>query len=198
MPSRAIRTLGALTIGGLVIAAMTPISNILSRKLAVVEIVEPADAIVILGAGYIDPRILREESLRRLVRGVELYKQNLAPLLVMLGSVPEFELRFKFARTVGVPPDAILNTAPTATTQEEAAQTSALLRQRNLHRIILVTESLHMRRAKLVFEQYGLEVLPAVSLDSPGLIFPLDRLWLSLRIVQESAALLYYRLAGYI
>jgi uncharacterized SAM-binding protein YcdF (DUF218 family) len=197
-PKRAIRSLGAFTILGLLIAAMTPVSNIMGRRLAVEQAIEPAGAIVVLGAGYIDPGTLREESLRRLARGIELFKQDLAPLIVMLGSTPEVAIRARFARAVGIPQDAIVNIAPTATTQEESIQTSDLLRQRTVHRILLVTESLHMRRAKLVFERSGFEVLPAVSLDSPGLTRPADRLWLSMRIVQEGAALIYYRLAGYI
>jgi len=56
-----------------------------------------------------------------------------------------------------------------------------------------------MRRAKLVFEREGLRVQPAVSTDYPSVLMsPYDRLWLTMRIAQEVAGLIYYRLAGYI
>ena len=171
------------------------------------ESVKPskADAIVVLGAGLIHSGILKNESMRRVVRGVELYKENLAPLLIVLGAgLPdepnpsEAEVRLRFASAMGVPRDAII-TLETTTTREESTRTASFLHPRNLHRIILVTESLHMRRAKLVFERAGFEVLPGVSANYPAaLSLPADRLWLAMRVTQESAALLYYRLAGYI
>jgi uncharacterized SAM-binding protein YcdF (DUF218 family) len=100
---------------------------------------------------------------------------------------------------MGIPPEAIIKIETSMTTREESIHTASVLRQRNMHRIILVTESLHMRRAKLVFERSGLEVLPAISTDYPGAILrPGGRLWLAMRLMQESAALVYYRLAGYI
>jgi uncharacterized SAM-binding protein YcdF (DUF218 family) len=204
---RIIRGLGVLTIIGTLVVCATPAINILADRLAVNESVKPsgADAIVVLGAGLIHADLLKEESMRRLMRGVELYKQGLAPLVIVLGSgLPgepsssEAEVRSRLASAMGIPPDAIIQ-VETTTTREESTQTASLLRPRDLHRIILVTESLHMRRAKLVFERAGFEVWPGVSANYPAaLSLPADRLWLAMRVAQESAALIYYRLAGYI
>jgi uncharacterized SAM-binding protein YcdF (DUF218 family) len=200
---RIIRGFGALTIIGILVVAATPVSNILGERLAVTESVPSnADAIVVLGAGLIHAGLLKEESMRRVVRGVELYKQGLAPLLILLGSgVPsesEAEVRSRFASAMGIPLDAIIK-LETTNTRVESTQTASLLRPRNLHRIILVTESLHMRRAKLAFERAGFEVWPGVSANYPAALSqPADRLWLAMRVAQESAALIYYRLAGYL
>jgi uncharacterized SAM-binding protein YcdF (DUF218 family) len=204
---RIIRGLGVLTIIFILTICATPVSNILGERLAVTESEKPsnADAIVVLGAGLIHDDVLKNESIRRVVRGVELYKQGLAPLLIVLGSAlpgelntSEPEVRSRFASAMGIPTDAIIK-LETTNTRVESIQTAGLLRPRNLHRIILVTESLHMRRAKLVFERAGFEVLPGVSAHYPAaLSLPADRLWLAMRVAQESAALLYYRLAGYI
>jgi uncharacterized SAM-binding protein YcdF (DUF218 family) len=168
--------------------------------------IEQADAIVVLGAGVMPQGKLMDESMRRLVAGIELFKRGMAPLLVVSGPgrpdapVPtEATVRAKLAETMGIPPDAILPEGAVNSTREESVRISSTLRARNATRILLVTESLHMRRAKLVFEHAGLKVQPAVSDDYPAvLLSPQDRLWLTLRIVQEGAGLIYYRLAGYI
>src|SRR5437588_493788 len=56
-----------------------------------------------------------------------------------------------------------------------------------------------MRRAKRVFDTAGLTVQPAISTDWISVAAsPKDRLWLTMRLMQESAALVYYRVAGYI
>jgi uncharacterized SAM-binding protein YcdF (DUF218 family) len=168
--------------------------------------VRPAEAIVVLGAGLMHGGALGEESLRRAIRGIELYKQGLAPVIVFSGpgrdeqsKLTEAGIRARLAMTMGIPPEVILKEETANTTREESVHIAAQLRLRNISRILLVTESLHMRRARFVFERAGLRVLPAASADytvtatSPG-----DRLWLTIRILQESAALMYYRAAGYI
>ena len=164
------------------------------------------DAIVVLGAGLMNGGTLRDESLRRAVEGIALYKQGLAPILVLSGpgrrdGTPrsEAEQRSALAQAMGVPLEAILTEDTANTTREEAVRISRLLMHRGLRKILLVTDSLHLRRAKLVFETNGLEVFPAPSDDySSAATTAKDRLWLLTRIVQETAALAYYRLAGYI
>lgn len=150
--------------------------------------------------------VLAEESMRRVLRGIELYRQGLAPMLVLSGTgrsdepkPTEAEVRAKLAITMGIPPEAIFKEETANTTREESQHIAGLLRQRNVQRILLVTESLHMRRAKLVFERAGVQVLPAISADYSRVAnTPGDRLWLTTRIFQETAALIYYRVAGYI
>src|SRR5262249_19250005 len=111
----------------------------------------------------------------------------------------EAAVRTEMARALGVPQEAILTLDRPRTTREESIQTADLLRQRNATRITLVTDSLHARRAKPLFERAGLEVYPAYSADYVvAMTSPRNRLWLSMRVVQESLALIYYRLAGYI
>ena len=194
-----VRGLGVLILITFLIIAGTPVTSGISRQLAVPEDIRPSDAIVVLGAGVVRAGMLREESMRRMSRGLELYKQGLAPLLIVLGSGSEIETRAKLALALGVPSSAIVRLETRTTTREEAERTAVLLRQQLGHRIILVTESLHMHRAKMLFERAGLEVSPAVSSDySAGLTQPGDRLWLAMRVSQEFVALIYYRIAGYI
>lgn len=144
--------------------------------------------------------------MRRVIAGIELFKKGLAPLLVVSGtgsfeaSTPsEAAVRAKLAVEMGIPPAVILTEETANTTYEESVRISNTLRGRNASRILLVTDSLHMRRAKQVFERAGLQVQPAASADYPTIVTsPGDRLWLAMRIVEESGALIYYRVAGYI
>src|SRR5262245_17874939 len=87
-----IRLLGALTIIVFLAVAFTPLSNVVAGRLAATETLNPSDAIVVLGGGLLRNAVLNQESLRRTVRGIELYKQGLAPLLVLLGPARPDEL----------------------------------------------------------------------------------------------------------
>lgn len=201
---RIFRGLGVFTVAGFLVSALTPASNALGRKLAVRETIQPADAIVVLAAGA-ENEILGEESLRRLLRGIELYKQGLAPLLIVDGpcwtrcGATEAELRARLARRMDVPPDAIIKEERAGTTREESAYVSVLLQKRNMNRILLVTDATHMRRAQQVFQHAGVNVSPAISSEYPATVISIsDRLWLTMRIAEEATALVYYRLAGYI
>src|SRR5207249_11911 len=103
------------------------------------------------------------------------------------GTGSEAELRLRLAVTVGVPEQAILKEETGNTTREESAAISELLAARNVHRILLVTESLHMRRAKYVFEHAGVEVHAVPADDfAVAAVSPADRILLTARIVQES------------
>ena len=203
---RFIRGLGIFTVALILAVTLTPLSNTIGKALAITPRMDVTDAIVVLGAGLMNGGTLRDESLRRAVEGIALYKQGLAPILVLSGpgrrdGTPrsEAEQRSALAQAMGVPLEAILTEDTANTTREEAVRISRLLMHRGLRKILLVTDSLHLRRAKLVFETNGLEVFPAPSDDySSAATTAKDRLWLLTRIVQETAALAYYRLAGYI
>ena len=203
---RLIRGLGVLTIAGFLILALTPASNAIGRKLAVNSQVQPAEAIVVLGAGLMHSGILVEESMRRVIHGIELYKKGLAPVIVFSGTgrgdepeTKEAAIRARLAMAMGIPSEAILREDTANTTREEAVHIASQLRLRHITRILLVTESLHMRRAQAVFERAGLQVLPAASADYTIMaISPGERLRLTIRILQEGAALIYYRAAGYL
>ena len=200
---RSIRGLGLFTLVVFLIASLTPVPNIIAARIQAAEVLQTSDAIVVLGAG-ISKGVLKDDSMRRTIRGIELYKRGLAPLIIFSGDErrnepTEAAVRAEMARALGVPHEAIVTLDRSRTTREESIRTANLLRQRNAKRITLITDSLHTRRAKRMFERVGLEVYPAYSADYVvAMTSPRDRLWLSMRVAQESVALIYYRLAGYI
>jgi uncharacterized SAM-binding protein YcdF (DUF218 family) len=61
----------------------------------------------------------------------------------------------------GVPAEASLLENLSRTTRENASLTAALLKQRGISRILLVTSALHMERALHLFRATGLQVEPA-------------------------------------
>jgi uncharacterized SAM-binding protein YcdF (DUF218 family) len=203
---QALRLLGVITTIVFLIVALTPVSNILGKYFTPVSQNQPADAIVVLAAGVMRGGSLEDESLRRTLAGIALHRQGLAPILVVSGKgrpdepeITEAEQRSKLAQQMGIAAETILKEETANTTREEAVRISRLLMHRGLRKILLVTESLHLRRAKQVFESAGLEVFPAASDDyAIGATSPAARLWLAARVIKETAALAYYRVAGYI
>ena len=128
-----------------------------------------AQAIVVLGGGLRDSKELYGDlavtpmALERLRYAAYLYQQTTLPILVT-GSSPNGNSEAKeMAREL----DMFFHT-PTQwleekalTTIQNAEFTKALLAKQQINKIILVTHQWHMRRAKLLFEQQGFDVLPA-------------------------------------
>lgn len=201
---RLCRALGVVGVACFVASAYTPLPNLLSRGLASPTRVEPAEAIVVLASGVSEDGLLGGQSLRRAVHGIVLQRKGLAPLLVLSGPAPdkgpaEALVRDELARELGISPDAILTETEARTTREEAIRIGAVLRQRQVRRILLVTSSQHMMRARRLFERGGFEVFPASADDvSDTDRTPEGRLKLTRQALQEVLARIYYRVAGYL
>src|SRR5262249_39632852 len=127
----------------------------------------------------------------------------LAPLLVFTGATlpdgaQEAEVRADLARSLGVPPDRIVTVAGARNTREEALRVAAALGPRGARRILLVTDELHLVRARRLFELAGFEVLPAPTgehldeAEQPG-----PRVGLGLPPCPEGPARPYHPPPGY-
>ncbi|MBI4636100.1 MAG: YdcF family protein [Candidatus Rokubacteria bacterium] len=194
-----LRLVGVLGVVLFLASAFTPLPNLLAGALATRPRVERADAIVALGGGVFPDGKLRQSSLRRVLEGIVLYRQGLAPRLVLLGPASEAERRVALANQLGVPPEALLIDDGAWTTREEAERMKRLLAPHGVRRILLVANSQHQARARALFERAGFEVLAANADEfSYAATLPEDRLDLMRRTVREFVALLYYRAAGYL
>jgi uncharacterized SAM-binding protein YcdF (DUF218 family) len=195
------RGLGLAGLAILLACAFTPLATSLAGRLGRAPRIEPADAIVVLGAGILSNGTLSGQSVERALYGMRLHRRGLAPLLVFTGEraterrPSEPAVRAALASELGFAGPAVL-TVSASTTREEAAGVAALLRPRGVRRILLVTESLHLVRAGGVFEQAGLEVLPAPADRIPSESSPEARLALAREILQEALARLLYRWQG--
>ena len=195
--------LGLVSLVAFLFVTLTPVTNIVAGYAGIAPQPGSAEAIIVLATGVKNDGSLKDESMRRLIHGLLLFKSGRASLLVLSGMTQRGELseartRSETARQFDVPADRLILITD-LTTRGEALSSSESLRPRNVRKILLVTESIHMRRAKLLFERAGFEVL-ASPWDQPSetALLATDRLWLAYRLVQETLALLYYRAAGYI
>lgn len=115
-----------------------------------------ADAIVVLGCRA--PAGLK----RRLERGVELFQQQVAPLLVLSGGggpISEAEVMREAALARGVPSTALLSEAGSRNTYENARETARLLGSRGSSAVVLVSDRAHLLRAAILFRLAGLRVV---------------------------------------
>ena len=200
-----LRTVGIAGLTLFLSVTFTPLPAIIDRALDVGERLDPAAAIVVLGGGGVrGDDDLSDVSLRRTVRGIDLYRRGLAPLVVFSGPAAlagpaEAVVRAALAQRLGVPDGAILVESSARTTREESRRIAALLQPRGARRILLVADRQGMRRAAGLFARAGFTVLPAPTDDVSGLAGgPEDRLALARRVLMELTALVYYRVAGYL
>jgi uncharacterized SAM-binding protein YcdF (DUF218 family) len=126
----------------------------------------PADAAVVLGAAvYGDvPSPVFEERIRH---GVGLWQSGAAGLLVMTGGrspedrLSEAEAARDWALAQGLPAEKIGFEAASRTTEDNLAFARPVLQQHGAHRILLVSDPLHMRRAMAHARKLGLDAHPS-------------------------------------
>src|SRR2546426_10350927 len=124
MPSSTIvRALGLATLALFFVGAFTPLPTLLYEMITVPVHIERADAIVVLaGGGVLASGQLTDTSLRRTVRGIALYRDGMAPLLVLSGGAGGRSggaARAVLAGKGGGPDTAILATPAGHTPHEE-------------------------------------------------------------------------------
>lgn len=199
----ACRIIGAVALSSLAAATLTPLPLWLASHYAERPRLEPADAIVVLGGGVVRGS-LGDPSLQRVIHGIRLHRRGLAPLIVFTGETPparpsEPEIRAQLARDLGVPPAAIVTVGDVNTTREEAIAAGDALRPRGVRSVLLVSSSIHLVRARGVFEREGFQVLPAPADNSLSVGSAAgERLTMTRALARELAGYLYYRLLGYL
>jgi uncharacterized SAM-binding protein YcdF (DUF218 family) len=170
--------------------------------LAVPADLQPADAIVVLGSGGATGGVLSNASAVGVRKGVALFQKGLAPLLVFSGGpedgdTPEAAVRAEIARARGIPAGAILIETKARTTNEEALRQKDLLQSRGVRTILLVANSVHLRRASPLFERSGFTVhaVPSDTYTDPEI--PESRLDLMRSVLKDLSGVLYYLTAGF-
>jgi vancomycin permeability regulator SanA len=122
-----------------------------------------ADAIVVFGARVKPDGTPSITLANRVLTASELYRQGLADTIVMTGGIEpsgfdESVVMRDLAMERGVPPDAILLDADGDTTSASVANTSRILRDRGLDRVLAVSQFYHLPRIKLAYAAIGVEV----------------------------------------
>lgn len=131
----------------------------------------PAHAIVVLGAAQYDGKpspVLRA----RVDHAVQLWRQGLAPVLVMTGgrgegdTTSEAAVERRYAISKGVPPKAILTEGRSRSTSETLRNVASML-TRDRREVILVSDPFHMFRLAILARRYGLEPRTSPTRTSP-------------------------------
>jgi uncharacterized SAM-binding protein YcdF (DUF218 family) len=165
------RSAGAVwlsVVGWLVLAALIVWAGTVGLILAAGArpVIRQADAILVLGAAQYNGRpspVLKA----RLDHGISLYKRGLARRMVFTGGVgagdtlSEGEVSKRYAIKQGVPESAIMVERAGVTSAESITAAAALMRESNLHRALVVSDSYHMLRVELLARRAGITPLRA-------------------------------------
>ncbi len=156
----------------------------------------PADCIVVLGARVYDDGTPSLALSDRVAQGVELWREGLAPALVMSGGVDaangrsEPRTMARLAEDAGVPASAIVLDELGITTRASSESCAALARERGWSRALLVSHDYHLLRAKTSFARAGLEAYTVPAAETR----PLARRHVFL--LRECVAWLWYARPG--
>ena len=140
---------------------------------------EEVDAIVILSGmmrinEFDENYIVEWGDVDRLFKGIKLYELNKSNTIIFTGgknpynstTISEGEVLKEFAIKHGVKKDDILITKDVLNTADESLAVLNLIGDNQT--IILVTSAFHMKRAKLLFESQGFNVVPfKVDFNTP-------------------------------
>jgi uncharacterized SAM-binding protein YcdF (DUF218 family) len=154
--------------------------------------VHAADAIVVLGAAQYDCEpspVLRQ----RLDHAHELYLDGVAGAIVVTGGkqqgdrCTEAETSANHLRAEGVPDEDLLLEVQGRNSWESLAATGRILRERDLTRVVLVTDGYHALRVQAIADQIGLDasVSPSHRGGSLGVL------------LEETAAVAVGRIVGF-
>ena len=167
-----------------------------------------ADAVVVLGGGndyaWLERAHVHPDQLEgsRLAAGARAWLAGRARVIVLSGGGgrgngdSEAHRMAEAIARLGVPASALMLEEHSRDTRDNARNSTAILRGLGMRRVLLVTSSLHMPRASLLFRQAGVDVV-AVPVPEPAnratwrqRWFPSRRaLWRSGRAWKEYAGL---------
>lgn len=132
----------------------------------------PVDAIVVLGTAQYDCRPAPVLA-ARLERALAAYRAGMAPVVVVTGGrregdrCTEAEASRDFLVAHGVPRQVILMEDAGRTSWESLQGVARLLAERDLTRVLLVSDGFHLFRVKLMARDLGLQAFGAPAMDSP-------------------------------
>ncbi len=132
----------------------------------------PAQAIVVLGAAQYNGQpssVLRA----RLDHAIALWRRRLAPVIVVTGGrqpgdrFTEATASANYLLARGVPDEAVLREVSGESSWQSLAATAAFLRQREIQRVLLVSDPFHSYRIGAIADELGLDAHTSPTRDSP-------------------------------
>lgn len=133
---------------------------------------EHGDAIVVLGAAEYGGKPSPVFQ-ARLDHAKELYEKGVAPLIITTGGTypgekkSEGEVGKKYLEKKAVPASSIIAETESLTTKQNLMRVRDLIKEKNIQRIILVSDPFHMYRAMILAKDLGLTPLASPTRTSP-------------------------------
>ena len=168
----------AASIGILWLSSTSLVSNNLARSLEwryfPPKDIPSAEVMVVLGGGtdanvYPRPGVEINGAGDRVLYAALIYKEGKASHLLLSGgeitwmnatsSTPADEMA-EILQSLGVPKNALWLENRSQNTHENAVFSKAILDEKGINKILLVTSAMHMPRAVALFQKLGLEVIP--------------------------------------
>ena len=179
----------------------------------------PISEAVIVLSGMLNPvsrkgRLEFGEAVDRIHAGAKIIRSKKARYILLSGGSgflsngidSEAVLLKDWLVEQNINPDQILVEGESRNTGENAANSAAILRSKNIDSVILVTSAFHMHRGVLTLRKQGIKVIPfpvdfktLKNYYGPEYYFPsLERLYLSTLGIKEYAGILAYAVSGYL
>jgi uncharacterized SAM-binding protein YcdF (DUF218 family) len=185
--------------------AYGPLSRMLAGGLVRSDALRPADAVLVLGTRMQRDGDPTSAQLSRLLRGLEIVKDGLAPRLIITELPPPYASQRPFAEALlsrFKPEVELVDLGPTFNTRDEAVMAAEYLKKRGLRRIIVTSSPTHTHRGAALLEAQGLDVMASPSRETRFDLETLDRSEERLEafgsIIHERLGILVYRQRGWI
>jgi len=185
------------------------------------ELASVYDVGIVLGGGMITidkefNRMTFRNNVDRILQAVSLYKSGkIKKMLISSGSgslmfrdMLESSLLKRYLVSIGIPDTAMLIDSVSDNTYQNAVNTAQILKKENTHgKLLLITSSIHMRRAMACFKKAGLTVTPYSTNKQTGRrIFDFGHFFIPSidaidswdKLIHEVAGYLMYKIAGYL
>ena len=131
----------------------------------------PADAAIVLGAA-VDDDVPSPVFSERLRHAAGLFESGQVAWIVVTGgigqgdSLAEAEAGRDWLIDAGIPADRVLIEAKSRTTKQNLVFAQPLLAEHDIHRVVIVSDPLHMRRAMRMASDLGLDAHPSPTRSS--------------------------------
>ena len=155
------------------------------------------DAIVVLGAAQYDGRPSPQLA-ARLDHAADLYAQGFAPIVVVTGGKQPADRYTEAGASAlyliarGVPPESVLQEDRGRSTWESLDGVAQILRARDAHRVLVVTDPYHSLRSRFIASELGLTAFVSPTHTSPVRGFSAFR-----RQIKEAAGIAIGRVVGF-
>jgi uncharacterized SAM-binding protein YcdF (DUF218 family) len=127
------------------------------------DFAQPADVIIVLGAGLHADNTPAEAFWGRAEHAAELWERGLAPVILCSGGLAgratrsEASVCGELLQQYGVPPDAVVLEDRSRSTEENALESRAMMDANGWRTAIIVSDGYHLLRASWLFQRVGIE-----------------------------------------